>query len=244
MFLVANNNNNNAAGSPPVNHTNSVAPQQYSPSYARSNSQYDLPPSYNDVSQQPIRHYMTSSAPATPPHANQVQHSTYGFSVSQESTSKLEVSNSAIREGFNILYHEIEFEKKIGAGAFGEVWKGEWAGTSVAIKKILKVDISEDDLKEFATEILLISKLRHPNVVQFLGACMEPEFCLVIEFMDRGTLFDAVQKNELSWKLKVSLISDVARGLFYLHSRVPPIIHRDVKSLNILVCFYFLFFPY
>lgn len=73
---------------------------------------------------------------------------------------------------------------------------------------------------------------------------MNPDFCLVIEFMDRGTLFDVVQQNSLSWKLKASMIIDVARGLMYLHTRNPPIIHRDVKSLNILVnlmIFIFLF---
>lgn len=99
----------------------------------------------------------------------------------------------------------------------------------------MKADISEDDLEEFSTEILLVSKLRHPNIVQFLGACMEPEFCLVIEFMDRGTLFDCVQQNNLTWKLKANMCADVARGMMYLHTRTPPIIHRDVKSLNILV---------
>lgn len=70
---------------------------------------------------------------------------------------------------------------------------------------------------------------------------MDPEFCLVIEFMDRGTLFDVVQQNNLTWQMKASMITDIARGMLYLHTRNPPIIHRDVKSLNILVCC-FLFF--
>ena len=74
---------------------------------------------------------------------------------------------------------------------------------------------------------------------------MDPEFCLVIEFMDRGTLFDCVQQNNLTWKMKADMCTDVARGMMYLHTRNPPIIHRDVKSLNILVrdfyCFYSLY---
>lgn len=72
------------------------------------------------------------------------------------SPSKARVDASACREGYNINYNEIKFIKKIGAGAFGEVWKGEWAGTDVAIKKILKADISESDLNEFSSEILLM----------------------------------------------------------------------------------------
>jgi hypothetical protein len=70
--------------------------------------------------------------------------------------SKASVGESASREGFSIEYTEITFMKKIGIGGFGEVWKGEWAGTSVAIKKIHNPDITEQDLKEFSAEILLM----------------------------------------------------------------------------------------
>jgi len=152
-------------------------------------------------------------------------------------SAKDSVGQSAMREGFSIAYQEIKFEKKIGAGAFGEVWKGEWAGTDVAIKKILKADIKESDLGEFAAEILLMSKMRHPNIVQFLGACMDPEFCLVTEFMHKGSLFDVLgdESIEISWERKLDIAMDVAKGMVYLHTRNPPIIHRDIKSLNVLV---------
>lgn len=74
----------------------------------------------------------------------------------QGSQGKSSVGESAAREGYTIQYSELKFEKKIGAGAFGEVWKGEWAGIDVGIKKILKNDIKESDLDEFASEILLM----------------------------------------------------------------------------------------
>lgn len=74
----------------------------------------------------------------------------------QTSQGKVHVGESAYREGYGISYNELKFIKKIGAGAFGEVWKGEWAGTDVGIKKILKSDIKESDLDEFASEILLM----------------------------------------------------------------------------------------
>jgi serine/threonine protein kinase len=77
--------------------------------------------------------------------------------------------------------------------------------------------------------------LRHPNIVQFLGACCEPEFCLITEFMDRGSLFDVIGTEQLSWRRKVDMTMDIVRGMVYLHTRNPPIIHRDIKSLNILV---------
>jgi len=154
-----------------------------------------------------------------------------------QSAAKSNVGQSALREGFSIAYSEIKFTKKIGAGAFGEVWKGEWAGTDVAVKKILKNDIKESDLGEFASEILLMSKLRHPNIVQFLGACMDPEFCLVTEFMHRGSLFDVLgdKSIEMDWDRKLQICMDVCKGMVYLHTRNPPIIHRDIKSLNVLV---------
>jgi len=146
------------------------------------------------------------------------------------------VGKAASAQGFNILYNEITFIQKIGVGGFGEVWKGEWAGTSVAIKKILSATISEEEIQVFSTEILLMSKLRHPNIVQFLGACLEPEICLVAEFMDRGCLFDVLAREKnLTWQMKHQMCLDIAKGMFYLHTRTPPIIHRDIKSLNILV---------
>ena len=75
--------------------------------------------------------------------------------------SKRNVGESAFREGFHINYSEIKFLKKIGAGAFGEVWSAEWAGTQVAVKKILKADIGEEDLAEFSQEILLMRFFFH-----------------------------------------------------------------------------------
>ena len=71
-------------------------------------------------------------------------------------STKVVLDNNAHALGFNITFNEIKFDKKIGVGGFGEVWKGEWAGTPVAIKKILKTDISEYDLQEFSKEIMLM----------------------------------------------------------------------------------------
>jgi len=147
------------------------------------------------------------------------------------------LSESSLREGYNINYSEITWDKKIAQGAFGEVWRATWAGTVVAAKKILKTEIGDSDLAEFSQEILLMSKLRHPNIVQFLGACLEPEICLLTEYFERGSLFDVLAKRdvEIDWARKLQIIYDITSGFVYLHTRNPPVIHRDVKSMNVLV---------
>ena len=71
-------------------------------------------------------------------------------------TPAMNLSNNAVIQGYSIDYREIIFHQKIGMGAFGEVWKGEWAGTSVAIKKIATATIKEKDIQEFSNEILLM----------------------------------------------------------------------------------------
>lgn len=79
--------------------------------------------------------------------------------------------------------------------------------------------------------------LRHPNIVQFLGACLEKtNLCLVTEFMDKGSLNVVLKKEpKLDWKTKLGIAIDSARGMLFLHLNTPPILHRDLKSLNLLV---------
>jgi len=73
--------------------------------------------------------------------------------------------------------------------------------------------------------------------VPFLGACVHPEFMLVTEYMERGSLTELLGNPAIamSGALKIKLSQDIAKGMLYLHTRHPPIVHRDVKSLNILV---------
>jgi mitogen-activated protein kinase kinase kinase 9 len=80
--------------------------------------------------------------------------------------------------------------------------------------------------------------LRHPNIVMFLGACTKPpHFAIVLEYCEGGTIWALLQKQsqELSWDERRDLALDVARGMNYLHERNTPILHRDLKSLNLLL---------
>jgi len=95
---------------------------------------------------------------------------------------------------------------------------------------------SNEEYEAFLHEILLMNQLRHPNIVLFLGACIEyPNISMVTEYVDRGDLHYYLNDTKCTWKTKVGMACDVARGMLFLHLSEPPILHLDLKSLNILV---------
>lgn len=80
--------------------------------------------------------------------------------------------------------------------------------------------------------------LRHPNIVMFLGACTkQPNFAIVLQYCARGSLWSTIQNLDIpiSWEDRRKFALDTARGVNYLHTCSPPIIHRDLKSLNLLL---------
>ncbi|XP_065878011.1 G-type lectin S-receptor-like serine/threonine-protein kinase At1g11410 isoform X2 [Euphorbia lathyris] len=128
----------------------------------------------------------------------------------------------------------------LGQGGFGSVYKGHLPdGQKVAVKRMSKN--SRQGIEEFKTEVLLIAKLQHRNLVKLLGCCIQKkEQMLVYEYLPNKSLdsflFDEERRSILDWESRLNIIMGIARGMLYLHqdSRL-RIIHRDLKSSNILL---------
>lgn len=137
-----------------------------------------------------------------------------------------------------IPWEEMTLGERIGLGSYGEVYRGEWHGTEVAVKKFLDQDISGDALEEFRSEVRIMKRLRHPNVVLLMGAVTRaPNLSIVTEFLPRGSLYRLIHRpnNQLDERKRLRMALDVARGMNYLHNSTPVIVHRDLKSPNLLV---------
>lgn len=139
---------------------------------------------------------------------------------------------------WNIAFSELTVGTRVGIGFFGEVFRGVWNGTDVAIKVFLEQDLTAENMEDFCNEISILSRLRHPNVILFLGACTRPpHLSMVTEYMEMGSLYYLIhlsgQKKKLSWRRRLKMIRDICRGLMCIHRM--KIVHRDLKSANCLV---------
>ncbi|CAI8601746.1 unnamed protein product [Vicia faba] len=130
----------------------------------------------------------------------------------------------------------LKYGTQIASASYGELFKGTYCSQEVAIKVLKTEHVSTEMQKEFAQEVYIMRKVRHKNVVQFMGACTKPPgLCIVTEFMSGGSVYDYLHKHKGCFKfptlLKVAI--DVSKGMSYLHQH--NIIHRDLKSANLLM---------
>ena len=128
---------------------------------------------------------------------------------------------------------------RLGKGGFGEVFKGLKDGVDeVAVKRIRLLSSSPAMIEQFKQEIDMISRLRHRHILQFYGACVQPNCLYMVTELMQKDLFTALRSDpRYQWSgiYGKEVLEGTASGLHYLHSRRPPVVHRDIKSPNILL---------
>jgi len=132
-----------------------------------------------------------------------------------------------------LKYTDIKIVKEsVAAGGQASISFGVWKKTPVVVKRFFELQ----DFETFRREAEVHRKLRHPNVVMLLGICTKPA-SMVLELMHRGSLNDILMSpkysEQVDFPLSLRIAKDIARGMAYLHSL--SIIHRDLKSFNILI---------
>ncbi|RHY25256.1 hypothetical protein DYB32_008433 [Aphanomyces invadans] len=166
--------------------------------------------------------------------------STFGNAFSTGSATGISRADEETLQLWRLDENQVVARHMLSRGAFGEVWKGEYRGTPVAVKKLLASQSSPDAMKTFVAEILLMAKLDSKLIVKFIGVAWfrKAEMMLVLEYMDQGDLRSKLESTTpatfpLEDKLDCAL--SVAEGLVYLHTLDTTIIHRDIKSRNVLL---------
>ncbi|KAL5562747.1 hypothetical protein UlMin_032494 [Ulmus minor] len=147
------------------------------------------------------------------------------------------------RFSYNELVHatnNFAGSEKLGEGGFGEVYKGYLSdlNLTVAVKRVSKQ--SKQGRKEYVSEVKIISRIKHRNLVQLIGWCHEKgEFLLIYEFMPNGSLdFHLFRgsKTGLSWEIRYKVAVGLASAILYLHEESEKcVLHRDIKSSNIML---------
>ncbi|KAL0392198.1 UNVERIFIED_CONTAM: Serine/threonine-protein kinase CTR1 [Sesamum radiatum] len=152
----------------------------------------------------------------------------------------LHLEPSLAMDWLEISWDELHIKERVGAGSFGTVHRAEWHGSDVAVKVLTVQDFHDDQLKEFLREVAIMKRIRHPNVVLFMGAVTKrPHLSIVTEYLPRGSLFRLIHRPAageiLDQRRRLRMALDVAKGVNYLHRLHPPIVHWDLKSPNLLV---------
>ena len=146
-------------------------------------------------------------------------------------------SGSQVLLDFNIRFEDLTFGDLLGQGAYGKVFAGEWQFNTVAIKQYAAQDFSEKTKNEILKEaqVMATASTQSDYLVRLRGIVLEkPHYSLVMEYLPGGDLFHLLKSSqELTWPMRYRISLDMTIGLHHLHQR--SILHRDLKSLNVLL---------
>eukprot|EP00297_Palpitomonas_bilix_P024279 CAMPEP_0113909270 /NCGR_PEP_ID=MMETSP0780_2-20120614/26735_1 /TAXON_ID=652834 /ORGANISM="Palpitomonas bilix" /LENGTH=309 /DNA_ID=CAMNT_0000905013 /DNA_START=638 /DNA_END=1567 /DNA_ORIENTATION=- /assembly_acc=CAM_ASM_000599 len=158
--------------------------------------------------------------------------STGGASTGRTLTTVSESEGGGVvSSSYVVDVSELKVDEEIGRGAAGEVYSGWLRGYPIAAKKLYCEIFDETTMIESMREAATLSHLKHPNVISFEGVSFQPPYLYVI------TLQEVLQKEgaSLSPRRLIEMAMCIARGMAYLHERKPPVLHRDMKTPNLLV---------
>eukprot|EP01133_Synstelium_polycarpum_P012204 gene12204-14286_t len=152
----------------------------------------------------------------------------------KETLSALEGISSSV--GYVIDNSEVEYTLKLGSGSSGKVYKGIYKGKDVAVK-VLRAITTQSQLEEFKKEFQIMASIRSPFMVTFYGASLDPKLCMVMEYCSRDSLYHVMntKKYDIGWDRFFQFTMQMTLGIQCLHNWTPQIVHRDFKSLNLLV---------
>lgn len=139
-----------------------------------------------------------------------------------------------------IAYHDLQFVEHLGSGEFGQVFRGFHKDQEVAIKQLYWDNsvLPQVIIEDLEREVESFRHLTHKRLVCFVGACLEiPNLCLVTEYMPGGSLHHLLHVRKLRLPLLhcINMCLQLADGVMYLHSQTPCVVHRDLKSLNVVL---------
>eukprot|EP01130_Rhizamoeba_saxonica_P000239 TRINITY_DN10220_c0_g1_i1.p1 TRINITY_DN10220_c0_g1~~TRINITY_DN10220_c0_g1_i1.p1 ORF type:complete len:610 (+),score=122.23 TRINITY_DN10220_c0_g1_i1:30-1859(+) len=152
-------------------------------------------------------------------------------------TQMTEDIKASINHEWLLNFHDLFFIEKLGRGVAATVFRGTYKEEDEVAIKVLRLEDHQRDLDDFKGELEILSQVRSPYVVHFYGACLVPKLCVVMELCQNGSLYHYLKntRNELSWDRIIQWMLETARGINSLHLWKPQIVHRDLKTLNILL---------
>ncbi|GJU85709.1 PAS domain-containing protein tyrosine kinase family protein [Tanacetum coccineum] len=207
---------------------------------------------HNDLEQESAPHMSSSSSLKVESQLNESESACNTNDAPGSWTSSCSPSSSGSNKVNNINKLDIDIDnfdvemswddltirERFGQGLCGTIDHALWHGSDVAVKVFTIQEYPDDMILSFRKEVSLMKRLRHPNIILFMGAVTSPQhLCIVTEFLPRGSFFRLLQKStaKFDWKCHFHMAIDIARCMNYLHLCQPPIIHRDLKSSNLLV---------